>query len=154
MENKYDVLSAEVKCIHAKNNLRGATKEAAFQNSVDSYREVANYIEGAIEQNRVSEMSEPSSQWQDMLCIARFGQGFAEGLLERRKYGRVNDPGKSFYELESRITEINEAFSNLRNNPKRIDCHLRLGRALGDLGLREGYAILDSWKYAFCMSSF
>jgi len=150
MEGEYSFLDAEVEIVHAISYLRGSTrKRTAYQNSINSYQAAIEHINEAMAHNKSSEESEDC--WQDLLYAAKFGQGFAEGCLERRNKGGGNGLAKSFCELEARAKEFNEAFVSLRREPRQTENHLRLGRAFGSLGLEGDRRMLDYWKYSDCL---
>jgi len=70
------------------------------------------------------------------LHAATFGQGFAEGLMERE-----TSPGRTLDDLANSAKEFQEAATLPRS---QTETHRKIGKAYGALGLKkEGLKILD-----------
>lgn len=149
MVKKYDLEGARRKLSCACSSLLigfGDTKRR-FEDARDKNTDAVKYIEKAISQHEGKEQAEIYSEWQDLLCEASFGKGFADGLLEMKEKTYKNRY-RSLQELESVVKEFNIAYSELARGPKLPENHLRVGNGYGRLGLaKEGQNMLESGTY-------
>lgn len=124
-----------------------SSKKRDFEIAVDCYNDAVQHVEEAMSQYLGREQSESYSKWQDLLCMASFGQGLSEGLLGM-KNKTYRNRYRSFRELELIVSELNNACAAMRSEPKLPENHLRIGKGFGRLGLsKEGQNMLAKWSY-------